>query len=531
MKTSTVVSVSAATLVSAGVAYAFYFDYRRRNDPAYRKNLRAQQKKAAAATGAADPSSSSSTTSASIPRTPAEKAAALERAYAEVKRAQKEEAPKDFAQLRTYFDRHVALGEELSSKGPAAQYDAAVAFMKALGVYVEPLELLEIYSKALSKEIYAIVMELIAKDMIENTAGAASAAAVSEMAAGGGASASAGGPAGRSAELNSIDGDVAGPTAATPAPATATASTTAPTDTVENPSADTSAPAPVPATEPTATTPTPDSDHTAPTSSSQTANSSSDEMLGSTTGPASTTSSQEWDAISASSAIGHTPVTTGTSAPAPAPAPVEAEVDEATPAPTAVEESAPIETTMVEPVTEPVPEPESTAPAEEEEEDSSFIYAPSTPAPAPAPAPEPTASHPAEPVLSQVDVVGEQDDDDEAQQDEAEATATSAVELEELEPDAVGESVADPPEVAPPAPAPAAPADVFSSFENVPPPVFSGVSPEREEAEEEEEEEDDDEEEGEVATASTTGSWASVQPVGSMPKSPSGGNRDSPRWS
>ncbi|CAD6900721.1 unnamed protein product, partial [Tilletia laevis] len=195
MKTSTVVTASAATLVSVGVASALYFDYRRRNEATLRKTLRKQRKERAA-----DP-----TSSASVPRTSAERAAALDRAYAEFKRAEREEedTPRDLAALRSYFDRHVALGETLSAAGPAAHYDAAVAFMRALRVYAEPLELLEIYSKALGKGVYGIVMELIARDVVENTAGHAGAAVVASL----GSDKEDAAAGGVSAELSNKDGN------------------------------------------------------------------------------------------------------------------------------------------------------------------------------------------------------------------------------------------------------------------------------------------------------------------------------------
>lgn len=44
MKFSTALSVSATALAAAAVGYALYFDYKRRNDPAFRKKLRKQSK-------------------------------------------------------------------------------------------------------------------------------------------------------------------------------------------------------------------------------------------------------------------------------------------------------------------------------------------------------------------------------------------------------------------------------------------------------------------------------------------------------
>ncbi|KAE8209229.1 hypothetical protein CF327_g6760 [Tilletia walkeri] len=471
MKTSTVVTVSAATLVSAGVAYALYFDYRRRNDATFRKTLRKQSKKASKAAAGAKGGDSASGSAGSIPRTPAERAAAIDRAYAEIKRADKEDAPKDYASVRSYFDHQVGLGETLTAAGPEAHYDAAIAFVKALRVYIEPLELLEIYGKALNKDVYAIVMELIAKDMIENTAGGAAS----------------GSAAAASSKLGDIDGDESTTkSTSTPSPApAATTSTSASAPTTDTPAASSltepaSASADAPTQAPTESVLESD---TAPTSSTQTATSSSDDMMGSTTGPASTTSSQEWDAISASSAIGH-------NSSQPAPTPSTSTPSDSTQTPAATEVPSAVE--------------ESIAPA---------------PAPAQAQAPTPSASHTAEPVLSEVDVEAEQD---QPQQDEE--VPAPAPELEELEPDAIGEeSVADPPEVAPPtpaaAPAPAPPANVFPASETAAP-SFAEVAAHATEEEKEEE-----------SVPSTSESWASVQPPSSIPKSPSGGNRDAPRWS
>jgi len=44
MKLATALSASAATLAVAALGYAVYFDYRRRNDPSFRKLLRKQSK-------------------------------------------------------------------------------------------------------------------------------------------------------------------------------------------------------------------------------------------------------------------------------------------------------------------------------------------------------------------------------------------------------------------------------------------------------------------------------------------------------
>lgn len=45
MKTSQIFSITAGTLLAAGVGYALYFDRKRQSDPAFRKQLKRDAKK------------------------------------------------------------------------------------------------------------------------------------------------------------------------------------------------------------------------------------------------------------------------------------------------------------------------------------------------------------------------------------------------------------------------------------------------------------------------------------------------------
>ncbi|KAG8761769.1 hypothetical protein FRC12_009345 [Ceratobasidium sp. 428] len=47
VETRTVVAISAASVAAALAGYLVYFDYKRRNDPEFRKKLRKEKKKAA----------------------------------------------------------------------------------------------------------------------------------------------------------------------------------------------------------------------------------------------------------------------------------------------------------------------------------------------------------------------------------------------------------------------------------------------------------------------------------------------------
>ncbi|KAK0550108.1 mitochondrial import receptor subunit tom20 [Tilletia horrida] len=412
VKTSTVIGVTAATLLSAGAAYAAWFDYRRRTDANFRKSLRKQSKKASKAGGSSSSLLGGAGVPRDVPRSPAERAAAIDRAYNEVKSALKDGPPKDFASIRSYFDQHIALGEALTGAGPPAYFDAAVAFLKALQVYAEPAELLELYSKVLNPAVFTIVVEILDKDSTK-------------------ASGTAPG-----AKLGDIDDDDA-PTASTSAPAPvpeattpAEASTTAPAP----------APAATPASAPAETTapsdlPTQDTGATAATSvpvAAQTSASSpaSVESLPTRQGPSSTTSSQEWEAVSVSSATA--PVSSGLAA--------------------------------------------TTAPAQSQPQPTPSSDAPVFTAP----------SHTAAPVLSEVDAVA--DETEQAPAPEAQAEDGTG-ELEELEPDAVGESVSD----------------VQESASSLPT----------------------------ASTASATDSWTSLgaSTTQQAPRSPSMGGRDQPRWS
>lgn len=45
MKTSQVLTITAGTLLAAGVGYAVYFDHKRRHDPKFRKQLKKDSKR------------------------------------------------------------------------------------------------------------------------------------------------------------------------------------------------------------------------------------------------------------------------------------------------------------------------------------------------------------------------------------------------------------------------------------------------------------------------------------------------------
>jgi import receptor subunit TOM20 len=45
MRASQIATITAASLLTAGIGYAVYFDYKRQNDPQFRKQLKKESKK------------------------------------------------------------------------------------------------------------------------------------------------------------------------------------------------------------------------------------------------------------------------------------------------------------------------------------------------------------------------------------------------------------------------------------------------------------------------------------------------------
>jgi mitochondrial import receptor subunit TOM20 len=140
---TTIALASAGLLSAAALGYAFYFDYRRRNDADFRKSLRRQHKKVARSNEA--------------------EAKASERSQKEkIKRAVQEAAaegfPTDPEDTETFFMQEVARGEGMCTDG-SDPVDAALCFYKALKVYPQPRELINIYDKTVPKVRFSQLLD------------------------------------------------------------------------------------------------------------------------------------------------------------------------------------------------------------------------------------------------------------------------------------------------------------------------------------------------------------------------------------
>lgn len=102
LKPSTIAAIGAGTVVTGLLAYAVYFDHRRRTDPEFRKQLKRESKR-----------------QARVAKEEAE-AQGKERKKAirdAVARANEEGFPKDPEEVEAYFMQEVAQGEGISQSG------------------------------------------------------------------------------------------------------------------------------------------------------------------------------------------------------------------------------------------------------------------------------------------------------------------------------------------------------------------------------------------------------------------------------
>lgn len=122
-----------------------YFDYKRRNSPEFRRSLKKTAKKHQRAQAAAAESQKSELQT--------EYLAALKRSLAS------DPLPEDLAQKEKVFVAEVSKADEMISQDD--NLGAAIAFYRALLIYPNPVDLLNIYDKSLKPEALDILRILI----------------------------------------------------------------------------------------------------------------------------------------------------------------------------------------------------------------------------------------------------------------------------------------------------------------------------------------------------------------------------------
>ncbi|KAG9242561.1 mitochondrial import receptor subunit tom-20 [Calycina marina] len=148
VQTSTIVAASVGTFATGLLAYAVYFDHKRRNDPNFRKQLKKESRKQLRA---------------AKEEAEAESLRARGLARQKVDEAKEEGFPEESDEKEAYFMQEVQRGEEMSSDG-SMSLESALAFYKALKVYPTPGDLISIYDKTVPKPVLDILAEMIAAD-------------------------------------------------------------------------------------------------------------------------------------------------------------------------------------------------------------------------------------------------------------------------------------------------------------------------------------------------------------------------------
>ncbi|KAF2428291.1 protein import receptor MAS20 [Tothia fuscella] len=148
LKTSTIIAATVGTVVTGLLAYAVYFDHRRRTDPEFRKQLKKESKKLAKAQKELAEQAGK------------EQREAIKKA---VNRVNSEGLPTDSEEIERYFMEEVAEGEKLC-QDDSQKMEAALCFFRALKVYPQPDELVNIYDKTVPKPVLDILAEMIAID-------------------------------------------------------------------------------------------------------------------------------------------------------------------------------------------------------------------------------------------------------------------------------------------------------------------------------------------------------------------------------
>ncbi|KAG6868758.1 hypothetical protein C0993_011027 [Termitomyces sp. T159_Od127] len=154
LRATRVLAITGITLLSGAIAYACYFDYKRRNDVEFRKNLRKDKKRVTKTIA----QSKESLQSVKIDGQPSTVEEALEM-------IRKEEPPASAEAKERYFMDQIAMGEQLGARGPEYHLAAATCFYRSLRVYPSPMELIVIYEQTIPSPIFTLVVKMMNADV------------------------------------------------------------------------------------------------------------------------------------------------------------------------------------------------------------------------------------------------------------------------------------------------------------------------------------------------------------------------------
>ncbi|CAK7221001.1 mitochondrial import receptor subunit tom20 [Sporothrix bragantina] len=145
---SIIATASVAAVATGIVAYALYFDHRRRTQPEFRRDLRRNERRQARAE-----------------KELAQQETVKQREVIKlaVELAKAEGFPSSVEEKEAFFLDQVSKGEALGND-PTQSIESALHFYKALKVYPTPGDLIRIYDQTVSKPILDVLAEMIAVD-------------------------------------------------------------------------------------------------------------------------------------------------------------------------------------------------------------------------------------------------------------------------------------------------------------------------------------------------------------------------------
>ncbi|KAL9005900.1 MAG: hypothetical protein Q9188_001362 [Gyalolechia gomerana] len=165
IRPTTIALATIGALATGFVAYAVYFDHKRRTDPGFRKSLKRESRRIA---------------KAAKQEAEAQGAQQKQAVRDAVTEAQEEGFPTTVEEKETFFMNMVGQGEALCQSGesgcPSHEHnvlmqtsesthiEAALCFYKALKVYPQPGDLISIYDKTVPKPVLDMLAEMVAFD-------------------------------------------------------------------------------------------------------------------------------------------------------------------------------------------------------------------------------------------------------------------------------------------------------------------------------------------------------------------------------
>ncbi|KAJ7044815.1 hypothetical protein C8F04DRAFT_1069626 [Mycena alexandri] len=153
-RTGSILTIAGISLCGI-IAYAVYFDYKRRTDSEFRKQIRKEKRRV------------DKSLAQSREALVSENEISEEELRQALKQIKSEAQPSTQEARETYFMTQVGMGEQLAARGEPFHLPAAMAFYRALAVYPSPTELLAIYQKTVPESVVKIILALMNLDFAE----------------------------------------------------------------------------------------------------------------------------------------------------------------------------------------------------------------------------------------------------------------------------------------------------------------------------------------------------------------------------